>query len=226
MELEEEFKNFVYDKDILSWNTLITPDEAKIYAFICEKYENIPDDKVWELDSCVLIHLPISEQKRALDMFIRVGESLYSTVDDISKLIYILWNKRNGFEEELSVIENQLKDFAYTYTDTDRRNGTRFVYWNICGLYPLLGEEGKEMLVTVSKRRYNDAQDMMMFGIYHLNPVIDISYVKRIFRGWNETRNVDLGGGGTGIDCELKLILAKYTLFGYQPDEEFKELIN
>lgn len=216
-----------------------TNNDNFLVDFVVDLLSELPNDKYFDINSCILIHLPLAEQIKSLKMFIDHGETLFSAAVDISKLIYILWPRYHvpyqsrplsyphaEIYQLMFTIHQQLKDFAKTSHEQyfDFKKGTKFVFWHLCGLYPLL-ENGAEMLVKICQKEYDDAQDMMMFGIYQLNPFTHMVYVKEIFKHWKKAKNIDLYDTSTGCRQQLDLILGKYRFLEYEIDDELKEIL-
>ncbi len=89
--------------------------------------------------------------------------------------------------------------------------GTRYHFWHGLGFYALMGDEvaclssspaedhkGVEMLEEASHLHYNDAQDMMMFGILQYEPAKLLPVLRRILTHWEREGNIEMVSSGTG----------------------------
>jgi hypothetical protein len=54
------------------------------------------------------------------------------------------------------------------------------------------------MLEAACQLHYNDAQDMLMFGIYQYPPAELLPVLRRILTHWNREGNIDICSSGTG----------------------------
>jgi hypothetical protein len=117
--------------------------------------------------------------------------------------------------ESLYTLRERLREFkragegVYQLT-----RGTRYHFWHGLGFYSLLGEEGLEMLEAACHLHYNDAQDMLMFGIYQYPPKELLPVLRRILTHWNREGNIEICSSGTGMTYQMGKVLTKYLAHG------------
>jgi len=206
--------------------------ERKLVYFL-SSFESIQD---WTAD-CVLLQLPESEQLRAVGLFCAHGERFFcGLVDDVTKLLHRVWTTTDPGSPFVPLCR-QLADRLRALPMVTR---CRYPDWHLCGLYPLLNNdgtfhnagasssnEGLTLLEAVCQKPYDDAQDMMMMALFYLDPfhAESLATVKRIFRYWRTHQNIMLGSSGTGCWYELNVVLRRYEQKGWTLDDEMQRLV-
>lgn len=199
-------------------------------------------DDSCNLNQWIFFDFPESEYIFLLEKFIDSGESLHHVYPEYCKLIYHLWPKymdlphkdkpktypKNQIYELLYTIKTQLKIIHEQIPNMPFRNsrGTRYAFWHYFALYPLLEDEGFEMLKIVSTFRYDDAQDGIMFALYQIDPFTNFDVVGDILKYWDEHENIRFCFG-TGMIPQLESILEKYDKikFDYRSNKKFTQLL-
>jgi len=225
-----------------------TDEDNKLDHFVAIKIQELKDEEYWELDTCILQHLPLAEQIRAIGFFVNQKTSFSGLFDDTAKLIYLLWPKyghikyqdkpkaypHNLLFEAIYSVKQELKRLSTRClqcgrfgdnncdhcTKKGRDLGTSYIDWHMFGVLPLYGELGKAAFLEKCKMRYSDGQDMMTFVIYQMNPFKEGDLIKSVFRHWNKHENISLGCSGTGCRWQIERILKKWKRIGYPIDQE------
>ena len=195
----------------------------------------------FEIDTCMLSDFPLHLQAKMISEFI-TDEYKYSWgVDyEITKLIYKLWykymldsnrnpirykdhNKSNEYHklifESLYTLKYQLKemkDLDYEMIGKLREkypNKGRYYNWHLLGCLPLLGETGLQILRSVCQLHYNDADELLLFGLYQYNPKEFYPELKKILLYWYENQNIEYSIS-TGMLFRFKRIVKKYKKYG------------
>ena len=99
----------------------------------------------------------------------------------------------------------------------------RYCGWHLFAFLPLIGDKNHEILMNVIKFRYDDAQNMLMFGLAQYDPRTFLDTFQNILEFWHEKHvnpeESSIGSGriayigfehGTGMMGELSMIIKKY----------------
>lgn len=230
-EVEDNWKN--------SWNKRsdeLTEDELE--KGLLEGFIEKNKSDGWDIEDCILVDFPLETQITILQNF--VNDEYYYAFSgaeyEIGKLIYLQWEKfittesaNPNHKKMRAVFESIIQKLEILYTCGDsmdkfhnliRENNLKtYPYWNLLGFYSLLGEKGIDMIKKVSTLRYDDAQDMLMFGIYQFDPNSFLEHLRWILKYWDENENIEFESG-TGMMYELCEIVNKYDIYGIKLFED------
>lgn len=189
------------------------------------KWNGVLKHTNFEISTCVLVDFPFSEQAEIINKFVAFPFRYAFGVDfEIVKLIYLMWpkymkentgytKKFTGYDkmiyENLYTIKEKLKAMKNVTRATQYKTGEAYMNWHILGFLPLLGEKYIDLTCNICKLYYDDAQDMLMFGLYHYDPKIFYSDLKKILLYWFANRNITFEGG-TGMLGQFDEIIKKY----------------
>ena len=163
--------------------------------------ENFTD--CFEIETCIFKDFPLTEQLKLIENFVPEPYWYGGNInEEVSKLIYLLWPKyilnvkygehnksypHKEIFECLYSIKANLKSMTNMNQEqlvkngSSRKGNSPYYNWHLLGLIPLLKHETAEALLTnITKMRYNDAQDMLMFGLFQFDPLSFYSTLKGI----------------------------------------------
>ena len=195
---------------------------------LSEFYQTLNREKNFEINDCIFVDFPLKEKAQIIDNFVSNPYlNPHPIIPEIVKLIYYIWpecmtdvryskqhlNTLNPYSkiifENLYSIKAKLKAMKHTTAATQYMSGEAYLNWHLLGFLPLLGDQGIDIMHNVSKLNYEDAQDMLMFGLYQYEPKYFYNDLKKIFMYWHENQNIQLGSG-TGIIGQLQYLITKY----------------
>ena len=231
---------------------VVEPNEKEISdvlfrLFIMDESEKDDVERRYDVDHCVLLDFPLNFVADILERFVNDPYAFaFCAEEQIAKLVYNLWPNymsqtwkdydktypHNKIFNCLHDIEECLYEFEKLDTmDKFRKRAVEmgqngYYNWHILGFYPLLGDKGVPSFMNVIKRRYDDAQDMIMFSLSQYEPKTFIHHFKYILEYWNEHQNIQFETG-TGMIGELKDVIKKYYRKGVNvyDDEDIKHIL-
>ncbi len=195
----------------------------------------------YDIDNCILLDFPLSFVARILNKFV-LDEYSYAWGGDeeIAKLVYHLWPKymknqtwknynktfpHNIIFNCLYSIRESLLEFDKINSCEDfnelrrKKNTCRYYNWHMFAFFPLLEDRGIPILLKVIELPYNDAQEMLMFGLAQYDPRTFLPHFEKILDHWQkntmksgdcQSNNFIHFESGTGIYRELEMIVKKY----------------
>jgi len=199
-----------------------------------EQSDKSTDLNYLEINNCILKDFPLEEQCKFISRFVPNAYRYSCDTDhEIIRLVYLLWDNymhvsyenrlktypHNEIYESLYSIKQELrsmKDMDYKkQMDLGEKypNKSSYYNWHLLGFLPLLGDKGLPILRNIIKQRYSDAEDMLLFGIYHYNPKEFNGELKSILLHWYKHKNIDFSSA-TGMLFSLALIINKYNNAG------------
>jgi hypothetical protein len=181
-----------------------------LFNRFCKIY-SIPGNDVYD---CILLNFPLSTITPFLEQFARNPYNIkLNGCKELTKLIYHLWPKymgQNWFDynkhyphgdvfEILQSIKIKLERLEkVTSEQYGKLLGSRYYAWSLLGCIPLL-KNGENIMWNVIKLKYDDAQEMLIFGLSQFDPVRYLPTLGKIFRYWDTHQNIELDDSGTGI---------------------------
>jgi len=227
-------------------NTIFMEFNTKCAMFTFDESsdENNRKDNNWNIDDCIFNDFPKKYYIIFLSDFIAYGETFHHVFSEYCKLVYILWKKYIDADKTVpnnDLLDNDdksiidilheinilLHDIGSVNNEHEIRNlenvfgGTRYAFWHMFGLFPLLKDKGISYLTKIATFHYDDAQDSIMFGIHQLNPFKYFDNVVDIFEFWNVNQNISFSTG-TGMLKEISMILDNYVHIGF----DYKKNVN
>lgn len=150
-----------------------------LFSYFCNKYciegNNIND--------CILLNFPLEDIIPFLEEFTKKYDKMQNDIDcciQLTKLIYHLWPKymyqswfnynkhypHGAIFELLSVIKFKLEKFntIKSYKEHMEKLRDNYYEWHLLGCIPLL-KNGEEIMKKVVCLSYDDAQEMILFGL-------------------------------------------------------------
>lgn len=169
----------------------------------------------YDVEECVLKDFPIELQLSMVKNFINNPYNL--DYYEITKLMYFLWEKPE-FNECRKVIEDRINEIIEMDESTRKKRGfelygTQFCHWHLFGIIPLM-KNYTFILKEICKKRYNDAQELLIFAIHQLDPKKFYRHFKEIFMYWKENNNIDPSCSATGMLWQMDKLLTKYKKCG------------
>lgn len=192
--------------------------------------ELFADEQEIDYDGQTIFHdFPLKEKLNILEHFVDDQYAFFrNSVIEILKLIYDMWDDYKDFnwrKHNRSYPHNNFAQCFYAckqmmremrgmdnerYLKLCKRNHRGYYNWHIMGLFPLLGDEGMQILQDVIKLPYDNAQDYMMFSIYKFSSPEFLPCLRYIFSYWNKHRNIKIYSSGTGMVGQIRRVIAKY----------------
>ncbi|AYV82090.1 MAG: putative ORFan [Homavirus sp.] len=252
IEFKTKHINTVDEYDTLIQHPEKDLDDKLFNCWVDKIYEdNHPN---FEVDSCIIKDFPLHEHARLISRFVPCAYRYAWGADkEIVKLVYLLWNtymlddqgnsvkyghhnKSNEFHKlifeslytlktELLAMQNlTLDDIVKLYKIFPNKGG-RYYNWHLLGCIPLLGDKGLPVLRNVITLPYDDAQDLLMFGLYQYEPNAFYTELKDILLHWHIYQNIQYETG-TGMLSQLVEIIYKYQINNLDLllDEDFSDV--
>lgn len=214
-------------------------DEERDKAYKKEKEDG--QSYRYDIDHCILLDFPKSVIAPILEKFVASPYNYaFSGDEEIVKLIYNLWpdymdQSWQSYDQTFphNKIFNALldiKEALYEFQTLDtkeklyekcKEKHQAFYNWHLLAFFPLLGEEGLPILMHMTKQRYNNAQDLLMFGLAQYEPKTFLPYLTEIFSFWHTNDNICFETS-TGMIGQLEDLIKKYNKQGvnvYETDK-------
>jgi hypothetical protein len=171
-----------------------------LFSYFCNKYciagNNIND--------CILLNFPLEVIIPFLEEFTKKYDKMNIDVDgciQLTKLIYHLWPKymyqslfnynkhypHGSIFELLNVIKFKLEKFnkIKSYKEHIEKLKSNYYEWHLLGCIPLL-KNGEEIMKKVVCLSYDDAQEMILFGLSQFDAVKYLPTLGKILLNWND----------------------------------------
>lgn len=110
------------------------------------------------------------------------------------KIFNYLCKIKRGLEDFKGV--NDAKTFFELIQSQKAKNSqtlNRFYNWHLFAFFPLLGSNGLDLMMNVSKLFYDNSQDMLMFGLARFRASAVLPILREIFSYWHNYKNINLG---------------------------------
>ena len=226
-----EFKNtytFDSDSDFVNFEDI---DDNYILDKYLEKYYDISSDdysqKYYDLSYNILRGFPTDVLKNIMELNFETRKVCYKTLlhIEIVKYIYHIWDNK---EHELHFIVNKIKNHLIETANMDPveyydKNNPKYnrdkhyiyyTWWLYC-FYPLL-EDGDDLIIKLVNFVYlEDAQDMLMYGIYQMESKKLYNFFKKLLIALHNRTLTDAKGcfdmfeSGTGALGQFTMIIDK-----------------
>jgi hypothetical protein len=159
-----------------------------------------------DINDCILLEFPLKDIVPLLEQFV---ENSYNIELDgciqLTKLIYYLWPKymtQTWFNYNKhyphGAIFELLQSIKFKLGELEKvSKSIPFPSFTLLGCIPLL-ENGEQIMWNVIQMRYDNAQEMLIFGLSQFDPVKYLPTLGKVFRYWNTHGNIDICSG-TGI---------------------------
>jgi len=227
--VDEEKRKMAIDVLKSQWDPIKYPTDEEIERMLLQGFiaENMTHD--YNVGNCILLDFPLTFIANILEKFVKNPYAYaWNSDEEIAKLIYHLWPKYidqsdNKISECLQTLKSKMLEFRTLDTyekicDAARKNTphlspARYYNWHIFAFFSLLGDDGILILMNVIKQYYDDAQDMLMFGLAQYNPQIFLPTFSEILEYWHKNQNISFSTG-TGMITELKNVIKEYNRQG------------
>ncbi|MHB1953708.1 MAG: hypothetical protein ACYCOU_08130 [Sulfobacillus sp.] len=180
----------------------------------------------YEPEDSVFRHFPTDFQEAIIEEFLFQGEHQIEYYQESLKLIYYISKGSDSSARAKELLQLLKETLLAFYTDLIKRGydawqeawmsrNYRYPFWHLFGICALV-EYGKDVLKEALKLPYADAEDGMMFALYHL----DLADLKEVLRSWREYSGkywVDMSWD-TGSAAHLEKILDKWRSRGVDVD--------
>lgn len=214
------------ERDNLTLDDLeIEPYKTKVINALFSEFCTIHGIPGHDINDCILLNFPLGEVVPFLEQFTRDSYNIgLDGCIQLTKLIYHLWPKYMGQKwfnnnkhyphgdvfEILQSIKIKLKRLEkVTIDEYAQQLGSNYYAWALLGCIPLL-KNGENIMWNVIKLRYDDAQEMLIFGLSQFDPVKYLPTLGKIFRYWTTNMNIDPDCSGTGIVRDIFDLVQHY----------------
>ncbi|AYV82091.1 MAG: putative orfan [Homavirus sp.] len=232
IEFKTQHINTIDKYDTIFPHSVRDIDDKLFNCWVTEVHKN---RMIFEIDSCIIKDFPLHEQCMLISRFIPSAyRYTYGAREEIVKLIYLLWNtymldqSGNTIEHKDYNGSNELDNLIFESLHTLKtellsmrtltadkvwviEKGGEYYNWHLLGCIPLLGDDGLPILRNVITLPYEDAQDLLMFGLYQYEPNAFYQELKNILLYWHTHQNIPFESG-TGMLYQLAIIIHKYQL--------------
>ena len=228
------------------WNNYDPKNYDELYlleTFLNTRYGDDNDQtKYYDLEFRIMHDFPEEFLLKLVQLNFEGRNICYKTLVhiEIVKLLYHVWGKDSIYSETINKIEEHLietvnmdpeeyYDILYNKSNPryDRdRNYVYYSWWLYCYL-PLMENSDELILKLVDLVYLEDAQDMLLYGIYQMNVTklsqlvkkfmlaVDEQYEKRRLTKHTKPICFELFCGGTGAWGQMERILKKLYINGY-----------
>jgi hypothetical protein len=223
-----------YQRSIeFGWEKEQDLDKYILNKYLESKYDqdnDQDDNRYYDLQFNILRDFPTSFIREIMEVNFNSRRVCYKDFLHIElvKYTYHIWNDRSHelydivdrisshLVEVANMSSEQYYDILHNKDNQKYDSGKHYMYytWWLYAYYPLL-EDGEELILKLIKFAYlEDAQDMLMYGIYQMEHCRLFNFTKKFMVALDEASKVgrgcfDLFTSGTGATGQFKRIIDK-----------------